>query len=144
MSISKQELKQMTKQQLCDYCRKHKIKGYSGKTKQQRVDLILKFYKIKNSSKSKSTSSSKFTSVKEPYYWRSHISRCIELTRSQRDELILHVAKVFKEDEIDKKLITLNINYKAIYDEYRKYVDFHESKERDAVKVVNEVKKEIE
>lgn len=40
--LLKQKLEKMTKQELCDYCRFHHIKGYSGKNKQQRVDLILK------------------------------------------------------------------------------------------------------
>ena len=56
MTKSKQELKQMTKQQLCDYCRKHKIKGYSGKTKAQRVDLIIDYYKSKKQSAKKQIS----------------------------------------------------------------------------------------
>ena len=38
------ELKQMTRQQLYDYCKANKIKGYSGKTKQQRIDLILEYH----------------------------------------------------------------------------------------------------
>ena len=46
--LSNEKLKQMSKQELCNYCRAHKIKGYSGKNKAQRVDLIISYYEDKS------------------------------------------------------------------------------------------------
>ena len=52
VKLNNEQLKQMTKGQLTDFCRSHGIKGYSGKTKLQRINLIKKYYKI-NASKKK-------------------------------------------------------------------------------------------
>lgn len=40
--VERSFLEKQTRKWLCDYCRSHGIKGYSGKTKEERINLILK------------------------------------------------------------------------------------------------------
>lgn len=46
MPPTRTQLEEMKRTELCDYCRQHNIPGYSGKTKAERVKLILDFYKV--------------------------------------------------------------------------------------------------
>lgn len=57
--LSNKDFKQITRNRLADYCRDHGIKGYSGKTKQERINLIKRHYKA------------------NPKYWESKKSKVL-------------------------------------------------------------------
>lgn len=89
------ELNLMSKQELYDYCKKYGIKGYSGKTKAQRVDLIVEYRSdVKMDRISRITRKVKKYPKEYPYRQSTVLSNDIDYVRDQ----------IKKEDNYRKKI----------------------------------------
>jgi len=80
MIVTRKELEKLKRTELCDYCRQHHIPGYSGKTKSERVKLILDYYKLPKSERPLPIGYGKEMTKKQ---FKRHIKKEVEAGRQK-------------------------------------------------------------